>query len=259
MSNIFAELQMLSQSVDNTVEKSRKDLNRIVEVFKSRDCYLEEITWCAEKLRNLKVETFLNADAFMVQDDVPVNVLPEDLQHDSLGFCRGNWLVYSGRLVYPVKDVKGNVMGFCGYDKFSDTKYLDSVNYGYKAKEATFYGMECLEDAYRSAEPVFFTEGIVCTLYLRQEGFKAFATLGSHLTPYVIEIIKRFGRRAIVLSDADEAGNKFRKQVKYACPLARPLQSRIAKDLDDSRQVNPTIVNELKKLSNPFYISPMFK
>ena len=250
---------MLSQSSENTMESSRKDLGRIVEFFKSRDCYMQELTWCAEKLRNLEVRTLLDADAFMVQDDIPVGILPEDLQHDSLGFCRGMWLIYSGRLVYPVKDIKGNVMGFCGYDKFSETKYLDSQNFGYKAKYTTIYGMERLANAYKSNEPVFFTEGIVCTLFLRQEGFQSFACLGSHLTPYVIEIIKRFGKRAFVITDSDQAGNKFRTQVRYACPQARPLQSRIEKDIDDSRKVDPSIVDELRKLHNPFYISPLLK
>lgn len=257
--NFFAELQLLSMNEENTIDKTRQDLNKIVEIFKSRDCYLQEITWVAEKLRYLKVETFIKADAFMVQDDVPVGVLPEELQHDSLGFCRGSWMIFSGRLVYPVKDPNGDVMGFCGYDKFSDIKYLDSQNYGYKAKLNSFWGMEHLEEALKGNMPVFFTEGIVCALYLRENGFMAFALLGSHMTPFVALIVRWFGKRAYVICDSDQAGNKLRKQVRYTCPWARPLQSRVAKDLDDSRLVDPTIIEEIRKIgNNPFYLSPKF-
>ena len=250
---------MLSQQQDNTVEASRKDLNRIVEFFKSRPEYEQETIWSAELLRNLKPQTFFDHDVFMVQDDLTSDILPEDLRHDSLGFCRDSWLLFCGRLVYPVKDIHGDVMGWCGYDKFSDVKYLDSKNYGYRAKYGSVYGEEKLPEAYKSNDIIFFTEGIVCTLYLRENGFLSFATLGSTLTPYVVEIIKRFGRRAIVITDSDEAGNKYRAQVRRLCPLARPLQSRINKDLDDSRKVDPNIVNELPKLRNPFYRSEYFK
>lgn len=259
MSNIFAELQMLSMQENNTIQKTRKDMNKIVEVFKARDEYLQEITIAAETLRNLKTETFIKHDVFMVQDDLIAEVIPEELRHDSLGFCRDNWLVFIGRLVYPVKDVHGDVMGWCGYDKFHDVKYLDSKNFGYRAKVTSVYGEEMLPEAYRSNDVVFFTEGIVCTLFLRQENFFSFATLGSTLSTYQIEIIKRFGSRARVITDSDEAGNKFRAQVLKNCPLARPLQSRIAKDLDDSRLVEPEIITELPKLRNPFYRSKYFK
>lgn len=259
MANIFQELQMVSISDGNEIVEARKQMNEIVAVFKSQPDYLELIGWCAEKLRNLETQTFIDADAFMVQPEVSPLILSEELRHDSLGFCRDSYLVYSGRLVYPVKDVKGDVMGWCGYDKFEDCKYLDSVNNGYKAKVTTVYGMERIEEYYRSNEPVFFVEGIVCCLYLRQSGFQALATLGSSLSPYVTTIASRFGHRAVFITDSDEAGNKYRKQVRYRLPLARCVQSKIAKDVDDSRQVDPAIINEFSKFKSPFYKGDYFE
>lgn len=259
MGNIFQELQMLSMTSNDPILETRKGLNEIVSIFKNRECYEQEIKVCAEKLRNLKMETFVNADAFFVQPDVTSLVLPEDLRHDSYGFCRDEYILFNGRLVYPVKDCKGDVMGFCGYDKYSDVKYLDSKNAGYRAKTNTFYGMEMLPVYYRSDKPVFFVEGIVCCLYLRQEGFQSFATLGSYLTPYVITIASRFGNRAVFVTDSDESGNKYRRQVRRVLPVARALQSTIAKDVDDSRLVDPEIVHEFEKFSNPFYKSSYFR
>lgn len=259
MANIFQELQMIALSNGNSVIEARKQLNEIVALFKSREPYLQELTVFAEKVRNLKAQTLLDADGFMVQPDVTYLELPEELRHDSLGFCRNDYMVFSGRFVYPVKDVRGDVMGFCGYDKFSDVKYLDSINNGYKAKETTVYGMERLEEYYYSKDPVFFVEGIVCCLYLRQNKYQALATLGSHLTPYVIQIASRFGHRAVFITDSDEAGNKYRKQVNRVLPKARCVQSCIAKDVDDSRLVNPNIVNEFEKFKNPFYKGEFFR
>lgn len=257
MGNIFQELQMLSMVDENTVIKDRQSMNEIVKIFKQREAYEEEIQWAAN-LRKLDVDTLKKADVFMVQPEVPASILPEDLRVEALGFCADKHLRYSGRLVYPVKDVKGDVMGWCGYDKFEDVKYLDSLNNGYKAKVTSVYGMEEMEAYYRSSEPVFFLEGIVCCLYLRQCGLQALATLGSHLSAYVIEIVKRFGMRAVFIPDADEAGNHYRKQIRYVLPKLRVVQSCVAKDVDDSRQIVSDLADDLRGFANPFYTSKYF-
>lgn len=262
MQNIFAMGQMLaSLEADNTnsITKARKDMNRIVELFKSRPDYMELVTDFALSYRYLDVETFTKHDGFMVNPDVLVNEIPEDLQHVSLGFCKNLDLVFKGRFVYPVKDVKGDVMGWCGYDCESTTKYLDSINYGYVAKRYSLWGMEKLPEYYRSNEPVFFVEGIVCALYLRQCGLQALAFLGSNVSPYVFEIVKRFGLRGVVIVDADEAGLKCKLKLKRLCPTMRVYQSRVAKDIDDSRQVDPDFITEVIKLKNPFYVSTKLK
>lgn len=260
MANIFAQLQMLSTvNVDNTVIQSRKQLQEIVEFFKNRETYLEEVTIFATKTRNLNVDTLLSCDSFMVQPDVLLSEIPEHLRHDSLGFCNGYGIIFSGRYIYPVKDVKGNVMGFCGYDMFEDPKYLDSKNYGYIAKQYSVWGMEELPKYYKSTDPVYFVEGIVCALYLRQCGMQALATLGSYITPYVCQIINRFGSRAVFVCDSDEAGIRCRKQLRRTAPLVRVVQSCIAKDVDDSRKVDSAFAEELRKMLNPFYRSSLFK
>ena len=257
--NIFAQLQTLSTlNKETTVLQLRKQLNGLISFFKSRDSYLEEVTIMAKEVRNLEPQTLLDCDSFMVQDDFLLTELPEEYKHDSLGFCRGDYCIFQGRYVYPVKDVHGDVMGLCGYDKFSDVKYLDSLNFGYKAKSYTLWGMECMSDYYRSDEPVFFVEGIVCALYLRQCGLQALAMLGSSVSPYVTTIIKRFGSRAIVICDSDEAGNKCKKYLNRNVPGVRVIQSTVAKDVDDSREVEPTFADELRKLTNPFSNSKLY-
>ena len=256
--NFFAELQMSTMLQEDDAIRFRKLNNRILDVFKGMPDRMEWLTIFAEKVRQLEVQTLVDADSFMVQPDTPATVLPDELRVDGTGFCRGTMLVYDGRYVYPVKDTHGDVMGWVGYDKFDPPKYLDSQTYGYKAKDTTLWGMERLPDYYRSTEPVFITEGLVCALWLRQEGFQAMASLGSHITPYVIEILKRFGERLIMVPDADEAGLKYKTQCRYALPKARVMQSRVAKDIDDSRKLNDDLKPELLKCYNRFYKSPLF-
>lgn len=256
--NIFAQLQMVSQlNKEQTIRDTRKKLNQILEFMEHRESYQEQLYLFATVVRNLNVSTLQQAHGFMVEEDMLITELPEDLQHDSLGFCHGDYMTFHGRFVYPVFDVQGDVMGWCGYDKFVDPKYLDSINYGYKAKAYSLYGMEMLPTYYKNNEPVFFVEGIVCCLVLRQIGLQACAMLGSQVSAYVLEIIRRFGKRAIVFMDADEAGTALRKRLHRIAPEIRCLQSRVAKDIDDSRLVDPSFLLELPKLKDPFYRSKM--
>lgn len=258
--SIFAEMQMLNNlSEDNTVVASRKVLNRIVEWFKEQPDYMHFCKIFAEQVRNLDVDTLLKADGFFVNPDMLITQLPDEFKHDSYGFCYGDRLRFSGRFVYPVKDVRGDVMGFCGYDKFSDAKYLDSRNYGYVAKDYSMWGMETLPIDYKGTHKVFFVEGIVCALYLRQCGLSAYATLGSNFTVYIMEIMKRFENRCIYVADSDEAGTKTRRRLNRYAPMVRVIQSKMAKDVDDSRKVDSSFIDELRNLDTPFYRSKLFR
>ena len=104
--NIFAQLQALSTlSKETTIVQLRHQLNAMVAWFKSRDSYLEEVRIFANIVRELEVQTILDCDGFMVQEDFLLTELPEEYQHDSLGFCHGLYCIFQGRFVYPVKDV----------------------------------------------------------------------------------------------------------------------------------------------------------
>lgn len=258
MGNIFAELQMQSANQLNTITDARKKMNQLLKLFLEQPDRELLCDIFARDIRNLETKTLLDCDSFMINPDEGFSFVPEELQSETYGMFKGPYCVYEGRYVYPVKDVHGDVMGWCGYDKFSDVKYLDSLNYGYKAKNASVFGMEKMEEYYHSGRQVFFTEGIVCTLYARQCGQQALATLGSNLTPYVAEIINRFGDKARIITDSDEAGNKFKQIAHRLCPRARVLQSKIAKDLDDSKEIVSDIGYELEKFENRFYRSAYF-
>lgn len=254
----FAELQRLTLEHEDTVAQSRLQLDRIAQLFRELPDQELYMKFFAATRHKFPLQAFYDAGAFAIPEDFTAYFLPEELRHDSYGMCRDNELIYAGRFVYPVHDTKGHIAGWCGYDKCGLPKYLDSTNYGYSAKSGLFYGAEKLPEYYRSDETVIIVEGIVCCLWLRSQGFQALASLGSHLTPYMISTLKRFGTRCLVIPDADEAGNKYRNQVRRTLPHARCLQSCIAKDIDDSRQVNPDLAVEVRKVLKPFGVSACF-
>lgn len=255
----FAELQRLSIQGGNSVAESRLKLDEIARICREEIPRQDDFIHAFAILRNNFPEQALrDAGAFAVPHDYTPFFLPEELRHDSFGFCRDSVLIYAGRFVYPVYDTKGHVAGWCGYDAYETPKYLDSTNYGYSAKNGLFYGSEKLPDYYRSGKPVVVVEGIVCCLWLRSQGFQALASLGSYLTPYMVTVLKRFGRNCVVIPDADEAGSKYRAQVRRQLPMAKCVQSRIAKDIDDSRKVNPDLGAEVARVLQPFGTSECF-
>lgn len=259
-------LQMMVES-DNSIEHTRKVLSEAVSFFASQEDNEADVKLIFEQLRDKldlssidEKEIFLyNMDTFKFLD------IPEEYKNYSLGLfnddknCR-----YSGRLVYPVRDVKGDVMGLCGWDPEGAPKYLDSITYGYSAKNNSLYGMEKLPEYYKNDKLVFITEGIVCCNYLRSKGFQALALLGSSVSRYVIEILKRFGYRCVLLPDNDAAGLHVKLNAKYNLPKARCYVSVIAKDMDDTRKLEDgkyeqQFLNELRNLSSPFVATKILK
>lgn len=251
-----------------SVEDTRKELMQIVDFFRSQPYHEDAMRIIAQEERKLPKSIIDEAKVFFVSEDLVPADYPEWMRLPSYGFMTSyGECKYFGRLVYPVFDITGDVMGFCGWDKFAPDhglpKYLDSKNYGYKAKETTLYGMEHIAKYYNDNKPVFVTEGIVDSLWLRSEDFHAMASLGSYLTPYVLQILSRFGNRLVIIPDNDEAGNTFVRQCKYNLPKARVLQAKVGKDVDGMRKYDDGIylqrvLTDLRNCTNPFARMDMF-
>lgn len=248
-------LQLQVES-DNSIEHSRRILTEACHYFAT----LPDNDWKVKAIfrdlrENFPIEDIPEKDIFFYDvDTINPKDIPEEYKSYSLGlFKDDNHCVFAGRLVYPVRDTKGYVMGLCGWDPGSSTKYLDSRNYGYNAKNNIFYGLEMLESYYKSDKPVYIVEGIPCCNWLRAKGFQALAMLGSHLHGYQLEILKRFEDRCVLLPDNDESGLYVIYKSRNTLPRAKCYVSIVAKDIDDTRRLYSTdLVNDLHKLANPF-------
>lgn len=257
-----------------TVDSARVDLQRVKEYFQSQPYHERAMQAFLVEYRQLPESCIKDLDGFFILEDQRVDDLPEWLKSEPLGMVKKNHLIYSGRVVFPVKTAMGNVMGFIGWDPFIRPKYLDSYNYGYKAKVTSFFGMENISEYYKDNKPIFITEGLMCTAWLRSQGFHAMASLGSTLSKYCITILKRFGRRCYVVPDNDDAGLNYLRQVKYVLPMAQTImvknfkvtahkfdgegnpyeQEEITKDIEQLRlYYGNELVEDLNNIENPFY------
>lgn len=259
-------LQLMVES-ENSVEHTREVLTEAVDFFSKNKDNNWKVNMIFKDYRdNLDVESLDEDGIFLYDvDEFLPNNIPDEYKQYSLGlFNDEKYCRYAGRLVYPVRDVKNKVMGLCGWDPFEEPKYLDSKTYGYNAKRNCLYGMEKLPEYYVSTKPVFIVEGIPCCNYLRSKGFQALALLGSSISFYVIEILKRFEYRCILLPDNDKAGLSVLKTAKYKLPKARVYVSSVAKDIDDTRKVDNfryenQLIEELSNLDNPFLVTKILR
>ncbi|SES63582.1 DNA primase [Natronincola peptidivorans] len=116
---------------------------------------------------------------------------------------------FRNRIMFPIFDVKGNVIGFGGR-VFDDSlpKYLNSPETAYFNKSQTLYGLNIASKHSRTGR-VILVEGYTDVIALHQEGFKnTVATLGTSFTKGHAILLKKYFNEVIICFDGDSAGSK---------------------------------------------------
>jgi DNA primase len=137
----------------------------------------------------------------------------EEIQQAGLVVHReqGGWYDrFRGRLIFPIRNVKGEVVGFGGRALGdAQPKYLNTPQTLLFDKSHVLYGLELARDAMRSQDACVVVEGYVDVLTAHQHGFRnVVAPLGTSLTESHVRLLKRFTRNVYLALDADAAGQK---------------------------------------------------
>ena len=115
---------------------------------------------------------------------------------------------FRNRLIFPIIDVSGNVLGFGGR-VLDDSlpKYLNSPESYVYHKANHLFAMNLAKNS--TAPQFILAEGYMDVLMLHQAGFdNAVASLGTALTPEQADLIKKRKGEVVVAYDSDEAGQK---------------------------------------------------
>jgi len=117
---------------------------------------------------------------------------------------------FRGRLIFPIRDEGGRVIGFGGRTLGNGSpKYLNSPETPLFSKRRNLYGLHLARSAIREADAVVVVEGYTDLLALHQFGVpNSVATLGTALTPEHVGVLKRLTENLVFLFDADEAGKR---------------------------------------------------
>jgi DNA primase len=123
------------------------------------------------------------------------------------------------RIMFPIRNVKGQVIGFGGRVlDGGEPKYLNSPETPLFNKGSELYGLWEARQAIRDAGYVLVTEGYMDVVALAQLGFpQAVATLGTACTSTHVQKLLRQTDNVIFSFDGDKAGRRAARRALEAC------------------------------------------
>ena len=123
---------------------------------------------------------------------------------------------FRGRLIFPIFNEGGKVIGFGGrvIKKDDDAaKYINSPETRVYYKSKTLYGLNFAKDHIRSYDSVLLVEGYMDVVSLAQAGIQnVVASSGTALTEEQVHLISRYTKNIFLIYDADLAGIKAAKR-----------------------------------------------
>ena len=135
---------------------------------------------------------------------------PAELAAAGLANRRGNDY-FSGRLMFPLADARGRVVGYSARKLREDdplqAKYVNSPEGDLFHKSSVLYGLHLARHAIAKEERAIVVEGNTDAIALRQAGLEpVVASMGTALTERQLAELKRLTRRLYLCFDADAAG-----------------------------------------------------
>jgi len=118
--------------------------------------------------------------------------------------------VFWDRLMFPIVDVSGHVIGFGGRTLTdAEPKYLNTSETAIFQKSRCLFGLHQARPAIQSSRQVAVVEGYTDCIACHQAGIEdVVATLGTALTEQHASMLRRYADRIVLVFDADQAGQK---------------------------------------------------
>ena len=144
---------------------------------------------------------------------------------------------FRNRLMFPIIDVRGNVIGFGGRVMDDSTpKYLNSPETVIFNKRKNLFALNLAKKS--KLGYMILVEGYMDAIALHQYGFDcAVASLGTSLTEEHAALLSRYTEQVMLIYDGDEAGQNATKRaipmLEKAGLQVKVLQMRDAKDPDE--------------------------
>ena len=122
----------------------------------------------------------------------------------------GHYDLFRGRIVFPITDPAGNVLGFGGRARGDDQpKYLNTPESPVYRKGSVLFGMPQALEGIRARGRAVVVEGYFDVLALHCAGIpEAVAPCGTALTREHARRLRRYAPEVILLFDADQAGQR---------------------------------------------------
>ena len=176
--------------------------------------YLKERGYSMETVRKFGLGYALNQwDAF-VQTALKNGYKKEYLEKTSLCKSKDHQLydTFRGRVIFPIHNLSGRVLGFGGRILTSDKnkpKYINSAESDIYHKGRVLYGLFFAKSAMASSDNCYLVEGYTDVISMHQAGIEnVIASSGTALSADQVRLIRRYTSNITLLFDGDPAGIK---------------------------------------------------
>lgn len=174
---------------------------------------------------------------------------------------RGYYDRFRGRVMFALKDHRGNVVGFSGRvldPTAKEAKYINTSETPIYTKGKVLYALDVTKDAIQKANEVIVMEGELDVISSFQEGISnVVAIKGSAVTEDHARLLRRFAERLIFALDSDLAGDAAAKRgIEIA--EKQGFDMRVAtipfgKDPDEAARENSVLFKKALKDASPIY------
>ncbi|MEK7543578.1 MAG: DNA primase [Patescibacteria group bacterium] len=174
---------------------------------------------------------------------------------------RGGYDRFRGRIMFTLKDHRGNVVGFSGRlldPEAKEAKYINTSETLVYSKSNVLYGLDVTKSAIQKESEAIVMEGEFDVISSFQAGVgNVVAIKGSALTEGHVNLLRRFADRLVLALDSDLAGDAAaRRGIEIADRAG--LDLRVAsmptgKDPDDAARENPALFKKALKAAEPIY------
>ena len=177
---------------------------------------------------------------------------------------------FRGRVIFPLFDLRGRVMGFAGRimeKEAKEAKYMNSPETLLYHKSNLLYGLETTKEEIKKANRAVVVEGELDLISSYQAGVKnTVAIKGSALTIEQIDLLKRFTQNLSLALDTDAAGDAAARRgielAENSGLSVRVIQVKFGKDPDECSQKEPKLWRDSVKEAVPifeFYLNSAVK
>ncbi len=167
--------------------------------------------YCRSHLEQKTYDSYLGGDlSYGTNRDFDSGVLSK------MGCGNSTQGVMSGRLVFPIKNIRGQIVGFSGRLQGQATEAQPKWKHSRFRKSVNLLNIDLCHEAMKEwgADTVILTEGPWDVARLCQAGFwNSMATLGAGISTGQTEILKGMGvSRVILFMDNDDGGRNHEEQ-----------------------------------------------
>ncbi|MFA6511649.1 MAG: DNA primase [Patescibacteria group bacterium] len=167
---------------------------------------------------------------------------------------------FRNRIMFPIADVHGNVIGFGGrtLDKDDPAKYLNSPQTPIYDKSRVLYGLYRAKKAIRDVKAVVLVEGYTDVIASHRVGVQQVVGVsGTALTKDQLGLLKRFTNTIIVAFDADMAGEAATARgLDLALEMEMEIKALLlpkGKDPDELVRENAAAWKQCVENARPFF------